>query len=312
MPDYGPNPFMPEVLRGMLPMPSDDMGQTRDAVTKMLKPDRIGATWECPDCGAQVQPRPIGRRWLPRAFCSCPGGTNRMQQSRIRWADQDREDTEKIKRYRMLEACDLVGTGMTFDSWQADTPARKRAEAFGRRMVQKLAQGQWAFWWGPYGCGKTHMAHSVASALIMEHGRGARVINWLRQLREIQQSWSDNTKETPLWNAMLKTPVLFLDDFDKQLPRPSDLDKPHIKLPSSWYMESLYWIIDERYANNRPTVLIANQSYHDTETVLQAIGGTAVDAVLSRFNRNGAIKLDWATTGVTEYTKSGNHDRPLF
>jgi hypothetical protein len=108
---------------------------------------------------------------------------------------------------------------------------------------------------------------------------------------------------------MLKVPVLFLDDFDKQLPSPKDLGKSHYKLPASWYMESLYWVIDERYANNRATVLIANQSYDDLEIVLQAIGGTAVDAILSRFNRNNAIRLDWATTGVVEYRTK---DDPLF
>lgn len=299
-PDPYRSPHMPDALRALLPQ-ADQTGMGEGAVGRLVKPTYRAAVWQCPDCGQEVQPHSLGKGWLPSAWCTCPGGTVRQQRSHVRWAMQDAKHREEANRHAMLAECDLTDCGMTFDNWRADTPAREKALTYAKRMLQRIAGGSWAFWWGPYGCGKTHLAHAIAARLVLDHGRSARVVNWLRQLREIQMAWSNGTKEGPLWDAMIKTSVLFLDDFDKQLPRPGDLGKPHVTLPKSWYMESLYWIIDARYAACRPTILIANQPYGDVEQVLQAIGGTAVDAVLSRFNRNGAIMLDWSVTGISEF-----------
>lgn len=311
------NPLMPDALRALLPINTpasiEDAHLGMAALGALLKQSKAEASWQCPDCGGMVEPQAIpfkkGYKWLPRGHCNCSDGSIRFERIRSNWHGIQNGREQARERYEMLKTCDLEGTGMTFGSWRKETPAQEKAERYARRMVQRLSEDAWSLWWGPYGCGKTHLAHACATELVLQHGKKAIVVNWLRQLREIQATWNNNEKDGPLWQSMLKVPVLFLDDFDKQLPRPKDLDKPHVRLPASWYMESLYWVIDERYSSNRATVLIANQSYDDLQIVLQAIGGTAVDAILSRFNRNNAIRLDWATTGVTEYR---TEDKPLF
>lgn len=224
-------------------------------------------------------------------------------QSRLLYASQQADNERQQERLQFLRRCGLAD-GMTFQTWQQDTPARRKAAAWARRLTQRIAAGLWSYWHGPYGCGKTHLANAIATELVLEHGIGVRVVNWMVQLRAVQQSWSDNgIQEGPLWDLMIKPHALFLDDFDKQLPRLVDLDKPQVRLPASWYMESLYYVIEMRTAAKRPTVLIANQPLADIVTVLQAVGGTAVDAVFSRFSRAGSITIDWSQTGLTEFVR---------
>lgn len=308
------NPHLPQALRELLPTagslanvnPADGM----IAVSALLRATTTAATWLCPDCGEQVPPKTIppalaGQklRYLPAGHCTCPGGLDRYAQSRIRWAMSDVEKSERSVRERLVAVCEL-DPAQTFESWLPDNLARVQARETARRITLRLNAGEWGLWWGPYGCGKTHLANAVAYSLVMDHGKPARVVNWLSRLREIQMEWKKKDgvdREALLWRPMLNSQVLFLDDFDKGLPKPEDLGKPNVKLPSNWYTESLYFVIDERYRANRPTVLISNQSLTDLTVVLKAIGGTAVDAVLSRFNRSGASSVDWGKLGLTEF-----------
>lgn len=310
--------YRPSAFSALLPTAGPDTLENElPALARILKTTEEEASWTCPDCGQLVQPRNLNAsavlrkqgRWLPRTHCDCKGGAERHMQARLHWLDMDAARDVQNQRAALLRGCGLDGSGLTFDSWHADTAGRKKALGYARRLVQQIAAGGWSFWFGPFGCGKTHLAHAIASELVMEHGRAAIVVNWLARLRDIQETWGTGDRETPLWRGMTDAPVLFLDDFDKNLPRPSDLRKPHVKLPASWYMESLYYVIDTRYQAGRSTVLISNLSYIDLETVLQAIGGTAVDAVLSRFNRSGAVRVDWGAAGLTEYASS---EHPAF
>lgn len=308
MPTSAHNPYMPDELRQLIPTatPSDEFDPALGmrSLGRLIKPSQPDATWRCPDCGEPVLPVQMGAKWLPRAWCNCPGGAARKLSSHERWARQDQAGWHKTDRFHLLDVCDLRNTGMTFDSWRADTKPRTQALEQARLLARRLAEGRWAFWSGPYGCGKTHMAHAIASFLVLEHGLETRVINWTQQLRAIQLTWNSHSQdERALWAVMAKTRVLFLDDFDKTLPRPKDIADPRFKLPSSWAPESLYSVIDQRYAARLATVLIANQPWADVQKVMQTFGHTAADAVFSRFTRNEAIILDWAQLGITEYKR---------
>jgi len=314
------NPFLPEALRALMPSQSgaiemDDANAESGmkSVGALLKSSSGDATWVCPDCGQDVKPVSFGDRFMPSAHCQCKGGADRFMRTKMRWYEQADKERKENSRQKLLTGCQLDDSGQTFSSWRQESAGQRKAYAWAKRLVQRLNEGQWSIWWGTYGCGKTHLAHAIATDLVLEHGKSARVTNWLLQLREIQRSWSDGTvQEGPLWSAMLNSSVLFLDDFDKQLPRPEDLGKKHTSLPSSWYMESLYTIIEKRYSAGKPTVLIANQSFDALSQVLQAIGGTAVDAVLSRFNRSGSIMVDWSKTGLSEYHRTVDYGQPNF
>lgn len=311
---------IPDSLRPLIPQPSTDMTEEwgdQDSgfdrsVARMAHNTEEQATWQCPDCGNAVTPISLGAtrkkgfervgRYLPRAFCTCHGGAIRRQIAEARWAASDAQGDREAYKMSLLRSCGLANVGMTKSSWLQTTEPRKKAWRFAERMITKLDEGTSAFWWGPFGCGKTHLAYAVATEMVMRHLKGAVVVNWIDRMKEIQHTWKTTDQEGPLWRGLTKSPILFLDDFDKQLPRPEDIGKPAWKLPAPWYMESLYYVIDARYRQRLPTVLISNLCYTDLESVLQEIGGTAVDAVLSRMHRAGAVKVDWGKAGLTEFT----------
>lgn len=313
--------YLPENFRNLIPVPDatpfEPTGEgLGNVMGRMLKATAQAATWDCPDCGNPVMPReyhltrskanPLGgKRFLPRTFCSCKGGSVRRQRVEAAWADQDREDNRRDMRYAMLRTCGLSDSGMTKDSWIKDTEPRKKAWGIAEKIISTIArENRGGFWWGPYGCGKTHLAYAVATELVM-NGMGAVVINWIAKIREIQQTWSTNGTDAPIWRSFVATPVLFLDDWDKQLPRPEDIGRANWRLPANWYLDSLYWIVDQRYRANQVTILISNLTYPEIEKVFQAIGGTAANAILSRMNRSQSVRVDWGKLGLTEYERAG-------
>jgi len=315
------NAFLPNSFRALLPAPDAtpiglDGADGGNVLNRMMKPTAAEAAWECPDCGELVLPREFaikpsqinprgGKKFLPRTFCTCKGGTVRRQRVEELWANRDREDNRRDMRYALLRTCGLADTGMTKASWLQNTEPRRRAWGIAEKILRSIThENRGGFWWGPYGCGKTHLAYAIATELVMG-GMGAVVINWIAKIREIQQTWSTNGTDAPIWRSFVATPVLFLDDWDKQLPRPEDIGRANWRLPANWYLDSLYWIVDQRYRANQVTILISNLTYPEIEKVFQAIGGTAANAILSRMNRSQSVRVDWGKLGLTEYERAG-------
>lgn len=286
-----------------------------DAVSRLIKPNAQAATWICPDCGQPVQPILLDKRgYLPRAWCDCPRSLQRRDQAVAIRAALDEQERVQTDRFHLLKACELTAeqcAGMGFETWKQDTQARRTAFSLARKAVRRLLAGEWGYWTGPFGCGKTHLAYAICRAIVLEHGRSARVLNWTRVVGELQASWNSDQQqrgdEINLLRIASSTRVLFLDDVDKLFPSVNS-----DRVVSHWYASLLYRIIDARYSRRLATVFIANMTLAEFKRVLSRSSENAAAAVISRLERSPSVSVDWGRIGLRQWVSKPVDEWPLF
>jgi DNA replication protein DnaC len=105
---------------------------------------------------------------------------------------------------------------------------------------------------GPVGVGKTHLAVSLAHALIEEKGVSCRFCDYRELLKRIQATFdsSNPATEAGVVAPLLDTEVLILDDVG-------------VGRATEWALETLHYILNTRYSQERTTILTTN--YEDAE-----------------------------------------------
>ncbi len=127
----------------------------------------------------------------------------------------------------------------------------KRALEFAMKWAAE-PQG-WLCFMGEYGCGKTHLAASIANDL---HERGkdvmlATVPDLLDYLRTAFDPRS-NSRFDKRFHDILNIPILILDDL-------------RMASATSWAQEKLFQIIDYRYLARKPTVITTSETMEKTD-----------------------------------------------
>jgi len=145
--------------------------------------------------------------------------------------------------------------------------AREYVESFGR---PELAERPGAILHGPTGSGKTH----ILSAILMElMARGHSVLfygvpNLFKEIRATYDGQSD-TDEDEMLDQVARVEVLALDDLGAEK-------------TSDWVLDRLYWTINERYCNGRPTLITTN---HDWPDDLEKVVGKRITSRLAEMCR---------------------------
>lgn len=121
-----------------------------------------------------------------------------------------------------------------------------RCEEYAKNFSQKLKNGTSMIFCGKTGTGKTHLACSIANEIILK-GNNAVFMNVLKMMRQVKDTWSSRTgkKEQEAIDWFLKPDLLILDEVGVQFG--SDAEKM-----------ILFEILNERYQNMKPTILISN------------------------------------------------------
>lgn len=134
--------------------------------------------------------------------------------------------------------------GQTFATFDARAPgvqlAYRRALVFARRPVGWLAL------FGPYGCGKTHLAAAIANAALAQGAPTLFVVvpDLLDHLRATFQS-NQEASYDERFELVRSVALLVLDDLGTESPTP-------------WAREKLYQLINHRYNHQLPTVFTSN------------------------------------------------------
>lgn len=172
--------------------------------------------------------------------------------------------------------------GRTFESYRAADDRQLRVlnvcRAYAAKFADRLAQGGGLVMCGMPGTGKTHLACSIAHE-IAKSGRTSLFVSAVSAVRRVKQTYSRDSRETEA-EAITRFTV----------PDLLILDEVGVQFGSDTEKMILFEIINTRYEQMRPTVLISNL----TRDELSAFVG---ERVMDRMSEGGGVVLafDWAS-----------------
>src|ERR1043166_519939 len=181
-----------------------------------------------------------GVEGVSRCDCIKNGGSGRLL------------DVAKIpQRY---EHCELEN----FDVMPSPDRSIEKAKIAAEKFVDEYPMPRVSFgllFMGPQGVGKTHLAVGVIKALMRRKGVSCLFRSFPELLKEIQNSYSpiSQSSEFSLLAPVLDTEVLVLDELGAQT-------------PSTWVRDTVSYILNHRYSENKVTVFTTNYQDKDELT----------------------------------------------
>ncbi len=164
----------------------------------------------------------------------------------------------EAQRERLLEAASIPPQYQhcDFDNFATnlyrEQPAYNQSLEQGRLVCQRFAEefpvnvDCGLLLMGPAGAGKTHLAVATLRRLL-EKGLECLFCDYQDLLKQIQASYNPvaQTTEMQLLEPILNAPVLLLDDLGS------------IK-PSAWVLDTVGYVINQRYSQRRATLITTN------------------------------------------------------
>lgn len=220
----------------------------------------------------------VGRRlefWSPCEGCT----TDRAEVERDA-AEMERKARELLKLEEMLGRAAIPQRfiGRSFDNYRTDstsqraalTAAREYAEGFG----DHARSGESLLMLGKAGTGKSHLASAILQAIMPAYcGMYTTAADLIEMVRETWRRDSDRSQRK-LMQMLAEVPLLVIDEVGVQYGTESE-------------QNTLFQIIDRRYRDRRPTILMANLSPVELQKLLG-------DRVFDRLREvSKVILFDW-------------------
>jgi len=160
-------------------------------------------------------------------------------------------------------------------SSQPQAAALQIARKFFTEFDQTCATGQFLIFQGPPGTGKTHLALAVMRNLL-HAGASARYFSAIDLIRQLRSGWRKDSERSELaeLDALARLDLLVIDEIGVQFS--SDAERVQ-----------LFDVINRRYADLRPTILVTNLT-------LPEIQETLGERVFDRFREVATVvTFDW-------------------
>lgn len=167
-----------------------------------------------------------------------------------------------------------------FENYVAENDGQRRAlqscEQYAREFDDVRKIGRCLILAGNPGTGKTHLACSIANHL-MPLGRSALFIGALDAIKRIRATWARDSDETELqvMRAFREVDLLILDEVGTQFGTEAE-------------MTQVFEIINGRYMDVKPTVVLTNVFHDKLEAV---IGHRSLDRL--RENGGRLVPFEW-------------------
>lgn len=192
------------------------------------------------------------RLFMGRIWSKCPRCAEEADQE----AKLAQEQAERERRTRAWQQ--RIGhagiperfQNRTLDSYRADTDGQRTAKEFARQYAngfdEVLETGRSALFVGLPGTGKTHLAVGIGLE-VMRSGHSALFTTVIRAIRSIKDTWGQHSQQTEaeVIRGLTYPDLLILDEIGVQFG--SDTEKL-----------LLFDVLNERYENRRPTVMLSN------------------------------------------------------
>ena len=213
----------------------------------------------------------------------CPGCVDESAaRDQARRNEQDQQRAIELWEKRL----DYAGIPKRFrdrslKSYVAETEGQRRALAFAEAYAEDfdnaLVTGRSAVFIGKLGTGKTHLAIGIGLRIMHRDGRSVVFSTVMRMIKRIRNTWGGNGAESDAEasEAFTRPDLLILDEVGAQYG--SEAEKLLI-----------FDILNERYNNRLPTLLLSNLSLDDVRAYLG-------ERVYDRLREDGgeAIPFDW-------------------
>ena len=175
----------------------------------------------------------------------------------------------------------LANYGLNGDGEQRDAMLRARDTAVDYVTHWKGARhaGQSMMFIGRPGTGKTHLAVGIAREIACRYGANVRYVSFLDVIERIKDAWRGQCNEgaTDIINGLTRVDLLIIDEISASY-------------GTSTERLQLFRIINKRYENVLPTILISNAALDETRRI---VGEAAFDRL--REGGGCAVVFDWGS-----------------
>lgn len=186
-----------------------------------------------------------------RVWSKCP------QCSAIRAAEYARLEAEADRQHKEERARKLLGRaaipqrfiGRTFDSFEADTDAKRAAlttlRDYSESFDSYASKGKGLILSGKPGTGKSHLAAAVLQAHI---GRDVLYATCLDLIRMVRETWRKDSEQSE------RQVLSYLGSLDLLV-----IDEMGVQYGTEGEQTILFDVLDARYRDMQPTILLTNQ-----------------------------------------------------
>ncbi|SFI76002.1 ATP-binding protein [Nitrosomonas sp. Nm34] len=247
-------------------------------IANVLPAERLTRPANCETHGSYISTNIFGTVWTHCPTCE----SERLAKEKL--------EREEFKRKQLFEEFHRkVGDSgiperfrsRRFSNFVASTDQQKYVLEFCKEYAESFDQvletGRSAIFVGAPGTGKTHLACAIGMHVMGAYHRTALFSTVMRAVRRVKSSWSRNSLETETQaiEAMVFPDLLILDEVGVQFG--SDSEKM-----------ILFDVINERYENRRPTLLMSNLSQDE---VVAYVGERIIDRM--REDGGKVIAFTW-------------------
>ena len=244
--------------------------------------DAIGSKWpdreaSCPEHGAFVSRNIIRGIWSKCPECE---EARRLECEKAEAEDRQKRAAERHQTMLGAAAIPKRFIGRSFGTFRAETDAQRHALTVARDYADEFdgyaRRGAGLILSGMPGTGKSHLASAILQALMVR--ADVRYVTCLDMIRAVRDTWRRDSERT-------ETQLLaYLRDLDLLV-----IDEVGMQYGTDGEQTILFDVLDRRYREVRPTVLLTNQ---DKEGLKAFVGDRTYDRLAETCRW---VPFDWQT-----------------
>ncbi|HCW79848.1 MAG TPA: hypothetical protein DG942_01940 [Ruminococcaceae bacterium] len=234
----------------------------------LSRPDVYDTGEICPNCGEHIYAVKIrmgGKLVEFKRPCACRDAEIKAEDA----AKKARNRGKTRQHRRKWAEIPYMFEGATLRGYKRRSGTEKAYEAVKDYLLNRKANwhaGKGLILMGAVGCGKTHLGCAILNCAL-EDGYHAAYWNVPQQLELMMYGHAEESEQMRILDKAIMAQVLLLDDLGAEK-------------ASDWTRKELVIILDERYRENKPTIITSNLMLTDGE-LRQTCGDRAYSRLCS-------------------------------